>query len=182
MTIHKMRNIYFFRNLCVLLSLYFIGCIDNNVVLTSKHEITSIDHDLSYIPYDARFDNSNYNICDSTGISSGRNRLKYIGGTSKLRKDITSKYLYNHEYGTFSGYIVVRFLVNCEGKSGRYRGRSLNLDFSPVNAPADLLKYSIELVKSLDTWIKSSGKDSRKEYSKYINLKINNGRIQHVLL
>jgi len=177
-----MRNIIFLRNLCILLSLFSLGCLNDNVEPTPKYEIPSRSHDLSYIPYDAKFDNPNYIICDSTRISSGRSRLRYIGGSNKLRNEITSKYLYNQEHETFSGYIVIRFLVNCEGKSGRYRAQSLNLDFSPLNAPSDLLEYSIELVKSFDNWTKSSGNDSKKEYSKFINLKINNGKIQHVLL
>lgn len=177
-----MRNIIFLRNLFILLSLFSLGCLKDNVVHTSQYEIPSMGHDLSYIPYDAKFDDPNYIICDSTKINSGRNRLRYIGGTNKLRKDITSKYLYSQEYETFSGYIVIRFLVNCEGKSGRYRAQFLNLDFSPLSAPSDLLKYSIELVKSLDSWTKSSVYDSKEEYSKFINLKIKNGKIQHVLL
>ena len=176
MTIYKMRNNIFLPILYILLSLFSLGCLKESTV-----QLPSMDHDLSYIPYDAKFDNPNYIICDSTKIYSGRNGLQYIGGPKKLREDITSKYLSNQVYDTFSGYIVIRFLVNCEGKSGRYRAQSLNLDFSPLRAPSDLLNNSIELFKSLDYWTKPYINDSR-EYSKFINLKISNGKIQHVLL
>ncbi len=183
MTIHRMKNIYFLQTCYILLLLCSFGCSsENKVALIAKVELPSRNHDLSYTPYDAKFDNPNYIICDSTGISSGRNRLQYIGGTNKLRKDITTKYVYRQEYETFTGYIVIRFLVNCEGQSGRYRVQSLNLDFSPSNAPSDLLNHTTEIVKSLDNWTKSAVNGPKKEYSKFINLKITNGKIQHVLL
>jgi len=177
-----MKNIIFLRTLYILFPLFSLGCLSDNVVPTSKYEIPTMGHDLSYISYDAKYDNPNYIICDSTKISSGRNRLKYIGGANKFKKDIASIYSYSPEYETFSGYIVIRFLVNCKGKSGRYRAQSLNLDFSPSTAPSDLIEYSIKLVKSLDNWTKSSAHDSKAAYHKFINLKINNGQIQHVLL
>ena len=177
-----MRNIVLLGNLFIFLSLFSYNCSNNNAVPTAIYEIPSTNHNLSYIPFDARSDNPNYRICDSTSIGSGRNRLQYVGGKNKLRKDIASKYVYSQGYETFSGYIVIRFLVNCEGEVGRYRAQSLNLDFSPLSAPSGLLKHSIELIKSLDNWTKSPVADSEKEYSKYINLKINDGKIQHVLL
>ncbi len=177
-----MRNILFLCTFYTLLFLVIFGCSDNNTIPTSKYEIPTRNHNLSYTPFDIKLDNPNFTICDSTNISSGRNRLKYIGGKNKLRKDITSEYLYKPAYATFNGYVVIRFLVNCEGKSGRYRAQALNLDFSPSNTPSDLLEHSIELIRSLDNWKIPSANDSKKEYSKFINLKISNGKIQHVLL
>ena len=183
MTIQKMRNSYFLQTGSILLFLCSLGCAsENKVVRTAIAETPTRNHDLSYTPYDAKIDHPNYIICDSTGISSGRNRLQYIGGTNKLRKDIRAKYVYRQAYETFTGYIVIRFLVNCEGQSGRYRAESLNLDFSPSNAPADLLDQVTELLKNLDNWTKSAVNDPKKEYSKFINLKITNGKIQYVLL
>ncbi len=175
-----MKNI-FFLYLIVLLSLISAGCLENNSGKTTKYQVPSMDHDLSYIPYDAKFDNPNFTICDSTKIKSGRNKIQYIGGRRKLKKDIISKYLNKKKHETFNGYIVIRFLVNCEGKSGRYRAQSLNFDFSPLNPPLDLLESSIDIIKNLDNW-KRSVKDSQIEYSKYINLKIKDGNVQHILL
>ena len=179
---NKMRKILFVRNLYILLFLFFWSCSENKVVLITEYEIPTRNHDLSYIPYNAKLDNSDYIICDSTGIGSGRSRVRYISGTNKFKEVITTNYLSKPGYKSFNGYIVIRFLVNCEGKAGRYRAQSLNLDFSPLNAPSDLLDYSVELVEKWDNWTRTTGNDNKKEYSKFINLKIKNGEIQHVLL
>lgn len=182
MTISNMRNnLHFFS---IVLTLLAFGCSkDHNTShVSDEYEIPTSAHNLSYIPYDTKLDSPDYLICDSTKMGSGRSRVRYIDGTDKLKEAITSNYLYDQKYATFSGYIVIRFLVNCEGKSGRYRAQALNLDFSPSNAPSALLKHSTELIKSLDNWTKSTRHDSKAEYSKFINLKIKNGKIQHVLL
>ncbi len=170
------------QNLYIILCLFSLGCLEVSQGQGINYAIPSMGHDPSFIPYDAKFDEPDFIICDSTGLSSGRNRLQYIGGNGKLRQDILSNFSYKHEYKSFNGFIVVRFLVNCDGRSGRYRAQSLNFDFSPTDAPSSLLKNTLDLIKRLDTWQKSSRGESDQEYSKYINLKFKDGKIQHVIL
>ncbi len=171
-----------FQKFYLFLPFLFTGCFENAINQNTKNEIPVRHHDLSYIPFDAKTDNPDFIVCDSTTISSGRNRLQYANGNSKLIDDIKSKFTYKQAYESFNGYIVIRFLVNCKSNSGRYRAQALNLDFSPSNAPSDLVEHLLKLIKSLDNWTKRSTNDLTKEYSKFINLKINNGKIQHVLL
>lgn len=146
------------------------------------YEIPTRNHDLGYIPYVSDMDDPNFIICDSTKILSGRNRIKYAGGRDKLIEDIVSKSHLDRISKSFTGYIVIRFIVNCNSETGRYRAQALNPDFTPAKVSPDLVNQSIALIKDLDQWIKSTGMADRNEYSKYINLKIENGQIQHVLL
>lgn len=177
-----MRNNLFLGSCFIVLPLLFISCLNERIVPAANYEIPLTKHDVSYIPYNIKPDNPNYIICDSTNIRSGRNRLQYIGGSNQLKQDIIASYSFKPAYQSFNGYIVVRFLVNCKDQSGRYRAQSLHLDFSPVTAPSDLLASTLALVQSLDNWTKSPTKDSKSEYSKFINIKFSHGQIQHVLL
>lgn len=178
MPIHRMRIILF-----ALLAFLSLACsIDSTAVSTTAYEPPTRNHDLGYIPHDTRYDHPDYIVCDSTKINSGRNSVQYAEGTKKLREDILVNYSYNPAYAAFSGYIVIRFLVNCEGNTGRYRAQALNLDFTSADAPDGLLEQSIALLKSLDQWVKSSKQGKQAEYAKYINLKMENGHIQHILL
>lgn len=169
------------RVLYFLLLLMTIACLNNDRQENSLFEIPTVDHDLGFIPFEKELDDANYVICDSTEINSGRNRVQYIGGNNKFRQDIESGFTFKKSYALFNGYIVLRFMVNCEGDVGRYRARALNIDFSPSSAPSDLVNHSVDLIKSLDNWTKREDNDER-EYSKFINLKFNNGKIQHILL
>ena len=176
------------RNTVCTISFYFlffifcIGCLGKSVIDPIDDKFPSLDHDLSFIPFNKALDNADFMICDSSRFHSGRNGIQYVDGSNKLRKDITTNYSYHKAYESFNGFIVIRFLVNCKGKTGRYRAQSLNLDFSPAKAPADLIEHSLDLIKDLDNWKKHPAVDSKKEFSKYINLKIKNGKIEHVLL
>lgn len=170
------------NTLFILLAFCFFSCAVDKPAVTVKFEIPVRNHHLSYIPYDASFDHPDYIICDSTKVNSGRNSLRYTEGTAQLKEDIQHNFVYDPSYASFNGYVVIRFLVNCEGQSGRYRAQSLHLDFSPSDVPSDLLIHALEIVKNLDNWTKSPRYDAREEYAKFINLKFENGKIQHVLL
>ena len=164
------------------LLLVLCGCEQKKTSPVSDFEVPSFNHDLGYIPLDKKVDDLDYVVCDSTVIRSGRNRLRYIDGNAKFRKDVTTSFISKSEYDSFNGYVVVRFMFNCENKAGRYRAQALNLDFSKANAPSGLLDSTIDLIKSLNNWKKAAGVDPKTEYSKFINLKFENGKITHVLL
>ncbi|MEO0337823.1 MAG: hypothetical protein AAF242_01285 [Bacteroidota bacterium] len=172
-----MRNSFY-----LFISLIIYSCSLNPNKAPLEYELPTVKHDLGYIPFDSNIDDEGFTVCDSTNINSGRNRLQYTGGSDQLRADIRANYQSNTAYADFSGYVVIRFIVNCNGKSGRYRAQSLNLDFSPSKENPDLLKNSITLIQDLDQWVKSPKYDDQTEYSKFINLKIDHGQLQHVLL
>ncbi len=157
-------------------------CTEKKSSTKVKDKLPSFDHDLSYIPYDTQQDNPTYIICDSTNFHSGRNRVQYIGGNKKLKEDITLRYNFRSQYESFNGYIVVLFLVNCNGQRGRFRTQSLNLDFTPSKSPDDLENYVKGIIKTLDNWKWSTYHENGMEYSKFVNLKFRNGQIEYVIL
>lgn len=165
-----------------LLSLMLLGCLPERTVSVAKDEIPTTNHNIGFTPFDAAQDDQNFRVCDSTKIASGRNSVRYLDGANKLREDIASNYVFDPAYASFNGYVMVRFMVNCEGKSGRYRAQALKLDFSPVEAPSHLVVQIKTLIKRLDNWTKPAAAKEGQEYSKFINLKIENGKIQHILL
>ena len=145
-------------------------------------KIPIVNHDVSYTPYNEKVDDPDFRVCDSTDIRSGRNRLKYLGGTEKLKQDIRNGYKVKNAYKSFNGFIVVRFIFNCKNKSGRYRAQSLNYNFSPMTPSSDIVDYTLALIKNLDQWEISPSSNSETEYSKFINIRFENGQIKHILL
>ncbi len=142
----------------------------------------SYNHDLSYIPFDPDLDNPNFEICDSASVRSGRNNFLYPDGNELLIEKIRNKFQSNSTYKNYTGFVVVRFLVNCKNETGRYRAQSMNLDFTKSDAPVRLMNDCINVIKGIKNWKKSNRYDQETEYMKYINLKFKNGKIEHVLL
>ncbi|MEM7572696.1 MAG: hypothetical protein AAF433_07340 [Bacteroidota bacterium] len=172
-----MRNIIY-----VALLLLLLDCAADSSAISATAEWPSPKHDLSYIPFDVSTDDPAFTICDSTRIRSGRNRLRYHEGTNAFKEAVMAGFTTEPAFADFNGYVVVRFLVNCEGISGRYRAEALQLDFSPAKVDPALLAQALELIKSLNNWTKATDSAPETEYFKFVNLKIENGDIQHILL
>jgi hypothetical protein len=147
-----------------------------------QEDFLSLSHDLGHISYDALKDDVGFNVCDSTDIYSGRNVMLYKGGNSKLVQDCMDEYKFDTSYKDYNGYIIIRFMMNCKGDVGRYRARSINLDFSPQKSPANLLQHALTIVKNRTDWSKSMMFSEEREYSKFINFKFKNGKLEHVVL
>ena len=143
---------------------------------------TILNHDVSYIPFITETDDPEFSMCDSPSIRSGRNRLQYEGGKDQLNEDIEAYYRKVDYQNNYSGYIVLRFLINCRGDIGRYRVASLGPDLRSQKAPKELLSHSLAMIDYIDHWTKSQAYGDGTEYSKFINIKFDNGQIQHVLL
>lgn len=175
----KLRSITI---ICLVIILQSFGCNPDVDIADKKFSIPRFTHDLSHHPYDATLDKPDFVVCDSTKIGSGRNRLQYLGGNNKLRQDILSKYQLDSMYESFNGLIIIRFIFNCEGKIGRFRVQAVDEAFEPLKAPQKLLDHSLDLISDLNTWVASSSNKPNAEYSKFIKLKFNDGKIEHVLL
>lgn len=179
-----MMNIWaLFPLLGVLALSYFNpGCSSADSVGQSVDGIPESSQDVGFIPYRPSIDSPEFQLCDSTLILSGRNQIQYEGGRNELEAEIRRNFVESEDYESYDGYIVVRFLVNCEGARDRYRSQALALDFSPQKAPAKLVHHLSDIIKSLTKWEIQSGQGRYMDYSKYINLKMDNGKIKHVLL
>ncbi len=179
MRFHNFRGCKSLMALSILLSIIFLGCSDDKTVSQPDVALPSVNHDLSYIPFDADLDDPQFVICDSNAVQSGRNRLRYVGGIKALIQDCANKFN-DHHYESFSGYIVVRFLFNCEDLRGRYRVKALNMDFSRTQVSPELLTRTTNLVKDLNKWERAFPDRDNEEYMKYVNLMFKNGRVEHV--
>ncbi len=162
-------------------SFILLACVQHLDFKKSTSNLPRTNHDLSYIPFDKDLDRSDFVVCDSTAFQSGRNRLQYIGGNEQLKQDIRRFFESKDLQSDFSGYVIIRFLHNCHHEAGRYRLETLNPDFSKSEAPTSLRDICLHSIKRLDAWKKAEGTEEI-EYYKYVNLKLERGEIQHILL
>ncbi len=167
--------------LIILVSLGIIGCQEGINPNKPEWDIPIRNHDLSYTPFNPTLDHPDFIICDSTKIKSGRNQILYRGGLEQLHQDLRSAYKLESAYRSFTGYVVVRFIMNCNSELGRYRAESLHLDFSSAQAPPNFVNHILDIFKNSNHWDRRLNTPSEQEYSKFINIKFKDGQIQHVL-
>ena len=126
---------------------------------------------IGWISFDKNRDDSSFSVCDEFNIEEYYQVTpSYYEGLQDIRKYFQP---YNNTLNKLcqkDGYIVVRFVINCQGKTDRYRVKFISLNyFEELNVNEDLKKKIINLISGMDKWI--PGKYNGKNYDCYQNLK-----------
>lgn len=80
-----------------------------------------------------------------------------------------------------NGYITIRFMVNCEGKTGRFRVEQLDFDYKEKKFNSDLVDSILLTTMSLDGWIPAKYDERIFDYYKYLTFKIIDNQITDIL-
>ncbi|HCA09003.1 MAG TPA: hypothetical protein DEO71_17660 [Chryseobacterium sp.] len=145
----------------------------------SKYPLTVGDTE-----FDEKLDDPAFKRCTTEKLVNlqyyqGSKEFDYKGEkiaiTEKLEKEKISS-----ETKT-NGYITVRFLVNCEGKTGLFRVQQMNAELKETVLDKELGDRLLRFTKSLDGWIPKEIKGFKVGYYQYLTYKIENGKVSEVL-
>ncbi len=134
------------------------------------------------IAFDENIDDPNFKIC-----LNGRIPQYYEFGKSlqcKGEKPAIDKHfeiLKLNETTVESGYITIRFIVNCEGKTGRYRIEEMNNDYQPISFDKKLVEKILTLTKELSGWIVGGNPEQPVDYYQYLTFKIEEGKLIEIM-
>lgn len=160
----------------ILVVITVFGCELNNA-----SDLIDYPNQFGEIPFDAKMDDSSFELCDATALVHSRTSLSYVGG--RVRIEEISKKVFDKEGHTYAydGYVLVRFLVNCKGEIGRLRFESLDGGFMQQVAPEGLVALVRKSVEALNEWTVITPSNKGKDHSKYLNFKIKNGHIDAII-
>jgi hypothetical protein len=161
----------FFYKWIIPFSLAFcIGC-EN----TGKYK-----YDIGYINPETALGDRNFKTCDGTiyqYYNSG-SEAGYKFGKKALRDSIKSKYVRASDE---SGYLTIRFIINCKGIAGRYEIVENDLELRPKAFAMQLKDHLLNITSELKEWRPLLlGTNARDSYM-YITFKIKNGHITEIL-
>ena len=97
----------------------------------------------------------------------------------KYKKKLEKSNLISDKNST--GYITIRFVVNCEGKTGMFRVQQMDEDYNETIFEENIVSIILKFVKSLDGWIVQSYKGQTVDYYQYLTFKIENGIVKEIL-
>jgi len=122
-----------------------------------------------------------FEVCDENYILQYYNpeRATYSKGKNGLRNFILSNYK-NKNY-TDSGYLNIRFVINCKGEAGRYVIHENDLNLEPKTFTKDLKNQLFELTTQLKKWNPNFTRDLERDSYMYISYRIENGNITEIL-
>ena len=136
------------------------------------------------IEYDDKTDNSNFKICSGEdSILQYFNLEKgpvYSGEKSKILNLFKSKYkpITNKDQ---NGLIRIRFVVNCEGKSGRFRVLQSDYNYKEIEFDKRVVNQLTDITKGIENWEVLYLSEYTVDYYMYLIFKISDGQIIEIL-
>lgn len=106
-------------------------------------------------------------------------RATYSKGKNGLRNFILNNYK-NRNYSD-SGYLNIRFVINCKGKAGRYVIHENDLDLNPRKFSEDLKTQLFKLTTQLKSWNPNIINGEKRDSYMYISYRIENGEITEII-
>ncbi len=161
----------------ILLAFFWItGCGANNSEKANDYPVQ-----FGEIAFDESQDHSDFKLCNSQDMVHSRTSLNYKGGRKRIEKLCMEMINGSENVYSYNGYVLVRFLVNCNGQSGRFRIETLDDGFNQQECPEGLASLVEYAVRSLDEWVVETPGNVGKDHSKYLNFKIINGQVDAII-
>ncbi|WKN42894.1 hypothetical protein [Tunicatimonas pelagia] len=107
----------------------------------------------------------------------------YTGGQRAINQFVNDRYIAPNEAQGQSGYIRIRFTVNCQGKSGRFHVQTSDLAYQPSTFHPDIVRQLLTIVQQLDQWIPGQydNSDQTADSYKFIGFRMIDGQITQII-
>ena len=144
-------------------------------------EFPEYTHNVEYIDSTKARLSKGFKVCNENFIAQYYNPEKAT--YSKTKKGLRDFILSNYENRgyTDSGYMNIRFVINCEGSAGRYVIHENNLDLEPTPLNPDMVEQIFELTAQLKQWNPNVIRGNIWDSYMYLSYRIENGEITEIL-
>lgn len=136
---------------------------------------------IGYIKFDPKIDNVNFFLCDEYNIMEYYQvNPVYNEGLKSINEYFIPHINYANNLCEEDGYLTVRFVINCKGKTDRYRATFVNTEYLKSSKNKELKKYIVNKIKKMSDW--TSGNYEGKDFDSYyhINFKISDCKISEI--
>lgn len=140
-------------------------------------------NDLGEIPFDEQLDERSFKVCHedlTIPFNYGGFGLVYEGEKKKLVETILDKFNYPETKGQ-TGFVTVRFIINCEGQTGRFRVIEMDLNLKAKKFDDNISNQILDITKGLDGWKSLEKWDKAWDVQQYLTFKFEDGVITDIL-
>jgi hypothetical protein len=135
------------------------------------------------IAFDEKKDKKDFSLCDEQHIFQYFNDSKgfqYKGEKFVIEEEFQKQYN-SENVKKESGWIRIRFVVNCNGESDRFRILTANYDYEPTEIDKNITSQLLNITKSLNGWIPKAISGKKIDYYQYLIFRIKDGKIDEIL-
>lgn len=146
-----------------------------------EQDESKVQRHIGLIEYDPKIDTLGFEVCheDLMYPYFHHHDLSFSGEKSALVEQYRSQY--NPVETKESGYITIRFVVNCNGETGRFRLIAMDNDYNVKSFSDDLSMQLFNITQSLKGWDVLKIDNVAYDYVRYLTFKIRNSEIIEIL-
>jgi hypothetical protein len=150
------------------------------ILCSCGQESRKYTNDIGYIDPKTALGDKNFKTCKNEIYEYYNSEPDggYKHGKKALRDSVLRKYSVSINE---SGYLTFRFVVNCEGKAGRYIVIQNDLDFEPKEFAEELTSHLFTITQDLKEWRPVILENEPRDYYMYITYKLLDGKIIEIL-
>ena len=167
----------------VLIAAYLLLVLYMNYQFKSKYlpKKGVFEHSAHYIDSEKSLLSEGFKVCDENFILQYYNpeSATYREGKNGLSKFILQNYK-NNKF-TDSGYLNIRFIINCKGEAGRYVIHENDLDLEPKKFNTKIVNQLFSLTTQLKKWNPNFYQNEFRDSYMYISYRIENGEITEII-
>jgi hypothetical protein len=164
----------------VLLAFFIIATLNN---CTSEKQRSKYLRWVGDIENDPKSDELAFKLCNSEMLTKQYfhvgEGIQYDGEMFKIREVFRSKY--KSVNINQSGWVRIRFIVNCRGEAGRYRMIESDQNYQSRAFDGRITDQLLTITKSLDGWKQLPDAENSHDYYQYLIFKIKDGDLLEVL-
>lgn len=135
------------------------------------------------IHFDSKIDDPDFKLCDENQVLQYYNfgkGLQYKGEKIKIIEHFREGFK-SVAHMDESGFVTIRFIVNCQGKTGRYRLQGMNNDYIEKTFPEHITDQLLGLTKQLDGWSMGEANGKVYDYYQYLSFKMEDGKLIEIM-
>ena len=135
------------------------------------------------IEFKSETDNKDFELCNSKHINQYFNfgdGLVYEGEKLAIEKEFAEKYK-SEIIKNETGLIRINFVVNCKGKTDRFRLISMDEKYNEKVFATSITEQLMSITKNLTGWKGKKYKEKGIDYFQYLIFKIENGQLKEIL-
>lgn len=132
--------------------------------------------------FDPALDRRDFNTCFGDKVAQYFNfsqGLQYEGEKKAIWDTFQAQY--RPVESTESGWLRIRFIVNCQGETGRFRLTGMNTQYQETSFDPKISDQLLSICKSLNGWQLQPDTQNPRDYYQYLIFKIEAGDIKEIL-
>lgn len=133
------------------------------------------------ISFDKNTDDPDFKICNPNrifqyyGVQTG-----YKGGNKAIKTFFFNNFRYEAEFKGITGYVTIRFIVNCKGQTGWFRVQQMDSQYKITHFNKKAVTQLLKLTKKLNGWIPGKFEDETRDSYYYLNFKLTGGHLKDI--